>query len=395
MRILLLHNRYLFRGGEDASFESEASLLRDQGHEVEEYIQDNKKIASISTVEAGLRTSWSRRDFKQLRTLISIKRPDVMHIHNSFPLISPAAYYAAKAEGIPIVQTLHNYRLLCPSAILFRSNQVCEECIGKSVPWPGIYHKCYKQSRLASMSVAIMLSVHRFIKTYKNNVNRYIALSEFAVDKFIEGGLPREKIVIKPNFVHPDPGYEKSSGDFALYIGRLVEEKGLSVLLEAWKRLGKRYPLKIAGDGPMQAEVAEAAERIDGVEILGRIPPEQVYDLMRASAFLVFPSIWYEVLPRTIVEAFSVGRPVVCSRMGAMTSLIHHRRNGLHFTPGDLEDLADKIRWCFNNPHMIKDMGGEARLEFETKYTAERCYEMIMNIYRHAGEDRSLQPSLF
>jgi glycosyltransferase involved in cell wall biosynthesis len=342
-------------------------------------------VATMNPVALAGSTVWNRSSYRELRSLIRRERPQVAHFHNTLPLISPAGYYAAKAEGVPVVQTLHNYRLLCPNALFFRDGRVCEDCQGKSVPWPGVLHACYRGSRPASATVAAMLTTHRGLRTWTEQVDVYVVTTEFARDKFIQGGLPEEKLIVKPNFLHPAPSLAEVPGDYALFVGRLSPEKGVGTLLAAWERPGDLMPLRIVGDGPLAGEVGHAAKNLDGVEWLGKQPRERVLALMRGASLLIFPSTCYENFPVTIVEAYAVGLPVIASNLGGMSSLIDDGRTGLHFRPDDPEDLALKVRWASAHPAELAGMREEARGEFEAKYTAERNYGALMEIYETAA----------
>lgn len=379
MKILSVHNRYQIRGGEDECHQAEIHLLHQRGHRVEVYEESNDRIAILSKGEAALRTLWSKEAYQTVRQRLQQQPCDIVHIHNFFPLISPAVYYAAKAEGVPVVQTLHNYRLLCPNALFFREGQVCEDCLGKPIPYPGIVHACYRDNRAASGSVAAMLTLHRGFNTWNKTVDRYIALTEFARQKFIQGGLPAEKIVVKPNFVDPDPGVGQGMGGYALFVGRLSVEKGLDTLLAAWEQLPSPIPLKIVGDGPLAEHVTAAQS--GKIEYLGRKPMTEVHELMGNAQFLIFPSKWYETFGRVAIEAFAKGTPVVAANIGAIAELVDHGRTGLHFQPGHPQDLARQVQWAIEHPHELATMRQQARAEFETKYTAERNYQRLMEIY--------------
>lgn len=385
VHILTVHNRYLIRGGEDEGSEIDCGLLRSHGHKITNYVQDNKKVSELSPLRVGLRTVWSTEDYKALRNLIRQLKPDVVDVQNFFPLISPAVYYAAKAERVPVVQTLHNYRLLCPNAMFFRDGKVCEDCLNKAVPWPGVLHSCYRQSRAASGAVAAMLTTHRALSTWTRMIDVYVSLTEFARQKFIQGGLPGEKIMVKPNIVHPDPGPGQGRGGYAIFVGRLSPEKGIDTLLTAWERLSNRMPLKIVGDGPLSDKVAACAQRLPGVEWLGRRPLEQIYELVGEAAFLVFPSKWYETFGRVAVEAFAKGTPVIASKIGAISELLESGRTGLHFRPGDAEDLIAQVEWALAHPAELAQMRVAARVEFEAKYTADRHYRKLLEIYTRAA----------
>jgi glycosyltransferase involved in cell wall biosynthesis len=384
VRVLVVHNYYQQPGGEDQVFAAEAHLLESRGHEVGRYVLHNDQIVELSRLRLGVATVWNGSSYRSLRDCVRIKRPDVVHFHNTFPLVSPAAYYAAKAEHLPVVQTLHNYRLLCPAATFYRNGGTCEDCLGKFTPYSGIVHACYRGSRAATGAVAAMLTVHRTIGTWKRQVDVYVALSAFASRKFVEGGLPAQKIVVKPNFLHPDPGAGDGSGRFALFAGRLTPEKGLHTLIESWRQITCRLPLKIVGDGPLAESVSQAARDIPGVEWLGRQPQHKAMELMRAAVILIVPSVWYECFPMTVVEAFASGLPVIASNIGSLSSIIEDGRTGLHFDPGNADDLARKVTWVLDNPNEITRMRWTARSEYQTKYSADRNYSMLVDIYRRA-----------
>jgi glycosyltransferase involved in cell wall biosynthesis len=384
MKILAVHNRYQQPGGEDEVFLAETTLLESYGHRVVRYSTHNDRVADMNPLALAANTLWNTSTYRELRALIRRERPHVAHFHNIFPLVSPAGYYAARAEGVPVVQTLHNYRLLCPNALFFRDGRACEDCMGKVVTWPGIVHKCYRGSRAASGLVTAMLTTHRALGTWTKMVDVYIALTEFARRKFIEGGLPAEKLIVKPNFVYPDPGPGEGGGGYALFVGRLAPEKGTETMLAAWDRLGTRIPLKIVGDGPLRDRVVEAAARQSNVEWLGHRPVEDVHALMRKADMLIFPSEWYEGFSRVTAEAFAAGTPIIVADIGAATELVEHGRTGLKFRPRDPEDLAAQTGWFFSNPEEHVRMRREIRAEYEAKYTAERNHQMLMEIYDSA-----------
>ena len=332
--------------------------------------------------------------FIEMRRLIGSHRPEVVHCHNTFPLISPAAYYAARAEGVPVAQTLHNFRLVCVNAILLRDGKPCEDCLGAAVPWRGVARNCYRNSRAASAAVATMITAHRLLGTWRNAVGAYIALSEFSRGKFIDGGLPADKIIVKSNFLYPDPGEGPGNGGYVAYIGRLSPEKGVETLLSAWRRLGSTTPLKIAGDGPLAPAVQEAAAQNAAIEWLRDVSHEAVYDLIGAAAFLVLPSQCYEsAVPRAAIEGFAKGTPVIVPRLGAMAAIVEDGRNGLCFEPGNPEDLAAKIRRLVSDSAGLKRMRRAARATFDRNFTAEANYEALMAVYARAVDGHSRQGS--
>jgi glycosyltransferase involved in cell wall biosynthesis len=389
MNILMVHNRYQIRGGEDECFEAEVGLLREQGHTVDRHEVNNDHVAKLSPVDVALGAVWSQSTYGTIRRRLAQFPYDIVHVHNFFPLVSPAVYYAARTHHVPVIQTLHNYRLLCPSATLFRNNTVCEACLDQAVPWPGVMYGCYRENRAISAIVAMMITSHRLLRTWTQKVDTYIALTEFARSKFIQGGLPAEKIVVKPNFVAPGLEAGQGQGGFALFVGRLSPEKGVGLLLNAWEALDNTIPLKIVGDGPLAADVNAKIEKMPNVEWLGRKLLNEVYALLQQATVLVFPSIWYEGLPRTIIEAFAAGTPVIAGDLGSMSSLIQPDRTGLHFSPGDETDLAAKVTWAFTHPRSLTQMRQWARLEYEQKYTANANYQQLMDIYRAACHSKS------
>lgn len=384
MRVLLCHNHYQLRGGEDLSFEDEAWLLRSRGHSVGLFELRNEAIHDMTPWGLVRRTIWNSKSANQLRHLIRREKPDVLHCTNIFPLISPSVYSAARSEGIPVVQGLHNYRLICPNACLFRDGRVCEDCLGKLFPWPGIVHGCYRDSRAASAVVATMLGVHRWLDSWNRGVTRYVTPSEFSRLKLIEGGLPADRISVKPNFLRVVPEFGAGAGNYAVFVGRLSPEKGLNVLLDAWKSVASELDLKIVGDGPLSALVQAAASADPRIVWLGHRPTEEVLSIIGNARFLVMPSIWYETFGRTIIEAFAKATPVVVSDAGAMSELVSDGRTGLHFKMGDPVDLAEKVRFLVSNRSFTEQLRMNARHEFEKHYTAELNYRMLMDLYELA-----------
>lgn len=389
LKVLSVHNHYQQLGGEDTIFQTEADLLESRGHEVFRYTQHNDDVEDMSAISLGMATLWNRDIYRDLRALVREIRPDVAHFHNTFPLISPAAYHAVKAEGVPVVQTLHNFRLLCSNGLFFREGRVCEDCMGKPVAWPGILHGCYRDSAVSSAAVTATVNLHRWLGTWTNAVDTFIAYSHFALDKFVQGGIPADKLAFKTNFLYPAPDIGTGSGGYALFVGRLSPEKGIATLLKAWETLGPSIPLKIAGDGPLGPEVAAAAEQNPGVEWLGRQPLNTIYELMGEASCLLVASEWYETFGRVGIEAMAKGTPPVVSDIGALAELVEPYRNGLRFQPGDAADLIDKVQWLLAHPQELADMRRQTRADFETKYTADANYCRLIEIYTQTVESYS------
>jgi glycosyltransferase involved in cell wall biosynthesis len=384
MRVLMVHCRYQIRGGEDECYEAEQRLLREAGVEVDGYEDDNRRVEQRGAVRTAVATVWSESAYRGIRARLRERRYDLVHVHNFFPLISPAVYHAAQAEGCAVVQTLHNYRLWCPAGIFYRDGHVCEDCLGKAVPWPGVVHACYRDSRAGTATVAAMLAGHRLIGTWRSKVDLYIALNEFMRQKAIAGGVPAGKIAIKPNFVSHDPGMGDGAGGFALFAARLNREKGVPELLAAWQRLGARIPLKIMGDGPLTEEVRRAAAANPALDYLGRRPLAEFYELLGAARFFIFTSTWYEGFPRVISEAYARGTPIVASAIGPIAEVVANGRTGLHFRPGDVDDLVAKVAWLLDHPEEEAALRQNARAEFEAKYTAAVNLEQLLAIYERA-----------
>lgn len=376
LRVLVAHNRYQQRGGEDAVVAAEVKLLRARGHAVELFELDNVEISQMSKLRVLSDTLWSRRAFSAVEDLMARFGPHVLHAHNTFPLISPAIYWAAGRAGIPVVQTLHNFRLLCPQAMFLREAKVCEDCLGK-IPWRGVVRKCYRGSMLQSGVVASMLGLHRGLGSYSGKVTRYIALNEFCRAKFVQGGMAPEKVVVKPNFadIAPAPAYARKGG---LFVGRLAAEKGTATLLNAL-RLLPGVSIDVVGSGPEQELL-----RHPGVRAAGWLEPERVRQMMYRAAYLVMPSVWYETFGMVLVEAFACGLPVLATRLGSMAEAIAHERTGLLFSAGSAEDLAKKIAWAERNPEHMRIMGRNARAEYESKYTPDVNYSRLLQIYQDA-----------
>jgi glycosyltransferase involved in cell wall biosynthesis len=383
MNILLVHDRYKWKGGEDAVVDAEAALLERHGHTVVRYEASNEAIAADgvgSRVQTAMRSIWNHQRYRQLRGLIRRHQIAVMHCHNTFPLVSPAAYYAAAAEHVPVVQTLHNYRLVCVNAQLFRNGGPCEACVGHS-PLLGVIHACYRGSRLASAAVGAMLVAHRLASTWRRHVDRYIVLTDFARRLFVSAGLPADRVTIKPNFVDPDPGLGQHAGEYALFVGRLSLEKGVAILIDAWRQLGGTVPLRIVGDGPLRPLVEGACHESPGMTYMGSRSTADVLELMKQATFLVLPSLWYEGFPLVLIEAFSTGLPAVVSAHQSLIETIAGGELGWCAASGNAEDLATVVRKAWSSRNEVAARGLAAREAFLKKYSADANYVSLLGIY--------------
>ena len=373
MKIILVHCHYQQHGGEDVVFEQERKLLESAGHEVQVFLRSNFEVDSYSGLKRLVllqKAIWNDSTRDNFAKMLRQEKPDLVHVHNTWIMISPSIYSACREAGVAVVQTLHNYRLLCPVGTFFRDGKICEECLEHTL-WRSLRNGCYRDSRAETAAVSLMLAVHRNRHTWERDVTAYIVLTEFARKKFLSGGFPPEKIFVKPNFVAPDPLPRAGDGSYAIFAGRLSPERRVSTLLDAWTRLRCRIPLRIIGPGVEREELEKRAVRdnLDMVEFTGLLPRDQTIAAIKGARFLIFSSEWFETFGLTMVEAFACGVPVICSRMGAMQEIVDEGRTGLHFMPGSGEDLAEKVEWACNHRERMQEMGEEARQEYERKYT--------------------------
>ena len=389
MRIVVCHNYFRERGGEDQVFEEEVRLLRVRGHEVATFVRHNDDFQSRGeTVRVALSSPWNRRAAADLEDLVRKKRADIVHFHNWFPQISPAGFYAARRGGAAVVQTLHNYRWACPKGIFFRDGMVCEECIGRRVPWPAVRHSCYRDSKAGSSVVSVTIGLHNVLNTTHRVIDAFIAPGPFMKGKMVEAGLPRERIHIKPNFLSADPGPGSGEGGYMMYLGRLSLEKKVDTLLAAWARLGRTVPLKVAGVGPLRSDVEAAAHNDPSIEYLGFAPNDALDGLLGDARALLFTSGTYEGMPMTILKAYAKGTPVIANRLGAMQDMVEDGRTGWHVTPNDPEELARVVKIAFNPSLDVNPMRDAARSKYLMNYTPDRVYETAMKVYQAAIRHR-------
>lgn len=377
--VLVAHNYYQQPGGEDVVVAAETALLRDKGHHVILFTRHNDDVTRISKLALARNAVYNSAVYDDIKQLVRREQIDVVHVHNTLPLLSPAVYYGARDAGAAVVQTLHNYRYVCPAATLYRNGQLCEDCLSGTGYLPAVAHGCHK-NRMTSLVTSLSLAAERRRKAKQDPVNRYIALTDFARDKLVSGGLPNTQIAVKPNFLFYDPGPGTGQGDYALFVGRLSEEKGIKTMLHAWRELPE-LELKVVGDGPLETLVSMAP-----VTYLGRQPKNEVVKLMQNARLLIFPSEWYEGFPMTLVEALACGLPVVASRLGSMASIIDENIGAL-FTPGDASSLVKVVKQLERSSLTDKQLA--ARKRFEACYSADRNYTLLMAIYAAAQARRA------
>ncbi|MGB9149754.1 MAG: glycosyltransferase family 4 protein [Burkholderiales bacterium] len=391
MKILLAHCFYRSSSpsGEDVVFRNERALLEDHGNTVIslERFNDNIEDRSFaSKISLSHETVWSRPSYDAVVTAIQKSKPDVAHFHNTFPQLSPSVYAACQDSGVPVVQTLHNFRLVCANGLLMRKGKPCEDCLSGGVI-NALIHRCYRNSLPATSVISWMQVKNRHQGVYHRQVNRYIALTQFSIPRFIEGGLPEYRIAVKPNFLPSPPAFSREKERYAVFVGRLTAEKGISTLLEAWKKLPD-FALKIFGDGELRQELEKKLSRDKiNAEFFGFRPRNEVLAAVSKASFQIIPSECYEGFPLALLEAYASGTAVLVSRLGGLDELVIDRETGRKFEAGNPDSLAKIAQQLISNPEQLTQLGRQAREEFDRKYTAERNYDQLMKIYHEAIND--------
>ena len=382
MRVLIVHNRYQQAGGEDTVVANEHALLNSYEWETRLWSVSNDAITGAwSKITTAIRTSYSGPARDELARIIAEFAPTVVHVHNFFPLLSPSVYDACRVAGAAVVQTLHNYRTICPGALQARDGHPCEDCIGAS-PYQAALHGCYRGSRIGSLAVARMVDTHRRRGTWSDKVDRFIALSAFAKGKFVAAGFPADRIAVKPNSAEDRRVITSAARAGALYVGRLSPEKGIETLLRAWNDVN--VPLRLVGNGASRGVVEKATG--SRVVTLGHKTPAEVAAEMAEAAFLILPSQVYENFPMVVAEAYCQGLPIIASRIGALEEIVDDGATGLLFSSGDAYDLATKVRWAHQHQEAMRIMGANARRVYEEKYSPSINFAQLANIYEAAIE---------
>jgi glycosyltransferase involved in cell wall biosynthesis len=409
MRVLLVHNRYRTSApsGEDAAVGNERRMLESRGVEVFNFDRCNDDLndSSLASKAAmAVNTIWSRRSRSELQKVLCNVRPDIVHVHNTFSILSPSIYGACKAEGVPVIQTLHNFRFFCPSALFLRDGKPCESCLDKSL-LQSVRYRCYRGTLGATATLAAMLTLHRAIGTYSRDIDRYIILTQFGRSKAVKGGIPEHKLVVKPNFLPNPPTPGRGGGGYVTYVGRLLEGKGTETLVRAWRHLPS-VKLKIIGDGALRPELEAIVRREHlNVEFAGIQQKAAVLDVISNAEFLIVPSECYEGFPLVIAESFACGTPVLASRIGSMEELIEDKVTGRKFAAGDALALAEGVRLMLADQVGLRRMRANARAYFDARLTEQQNYVQLMNIYsevlaeasrpakiKHARIQRDLSP---
>ena len=389
-RVLQVHTRYRQAGGEDEVVTGEKQLLERAGIEVHQVTFDNADLHEGVSLLGDLRLAgsaiWSRAAGRRIREAISEHRPQVAHVHNTFSAASPSVVAAAAAAGVPVVHTLHNYRLVCPVATLFRDGHVCTDCVGRAIQWPAVVHRCVRASRPQSLVVAATNGFHRARGTFHRDVSQYIALTQFQREWMIEGGLPSSRITVVPNSLSSDPGQAAGAREGLLFAGRLSVEKGIGPLLSAAALVPGL--VAVAGDGPYAQQV-QRADTEGLVTYLGHLSRAAVAERIGAAIALVVPSVWFEGFPLVLLEAFARGTPVIASRIGSLAELVEHGKTGLLAEPGDPRDLAERMTWASEHPGDMGRMGATARERYEERFDADVHLTALVAAYETAMDRRT------
>ncbi len=382
MKIIMVHNRYQYQGGEDSVFQLESEMLSQHGHSVEQLVFDNKEIQnSMDKFLLSIKGIYNSKSGADLARVINRFKPDVIHVHNFFPLASPSIFFVAKKYGIPVVVTLHNFRLICPSATLYHNNKIYEKNIHSLFPWDGVWKGVYRKSKLQTAGLAVITAFHNIAGTWKNKIDKFIVLTQFAKQKFTDSALrvSESQFVVKPNFVDDYGKNENKREDFFLIVGRLSEEKGIDTLLKAVTLAD--FKLVIIGDGPLKDRVEAATQSNSNITYLGFQQKPAIVDYLKRCKALIFPSVCYEGFSMTLLEAFSTGAPVISSRIGSMAEIVRDHENGLHFEAGNALDLVDKIRLLNGDQSLSELLSNNARQTYLGHYTSKTNYKILIDIY--------------
>lgn len=390
MKVLLVHNYYSSRvpSGENSVFVAERELLRKHGCEVQVFTCSNDEIAErgiAGKMLGAICAPWNPKAARRLRRQLQSFKPDVVHIHNTFPLISPSIFYAIGKKAARVL-TLHNYRIFCSAGIPMRDGNVCTECLSARSATPSIIHGCYRNSRLATLPVAANVALHRALGTWTNQVDAFICLSEFQRALMVQSGLPREKVYVKPNFYPGDPSVVPWADrqPYVVFAGRLTPEKGLISLLRAWQKWGVMAPeLRLIGEGELRSELERMAGTLP-VRFLGQLSADDTHSQIAHARLLILPSECFEGFPMVVREAFAFGTPTAVSDLGPLNSIVEHGKSGIVFRPSNPDSLLEAVHVAWRADGLLEELGRGAHREFQEKYTEDINYAILANIYRQA-----------
>lgn len=380
MKILIIHNPYLEKGGEDEVVNAEIRLLKGYGHEVIFYEKSNAFIERLPFFKklffVLFELRFSKVIYKEIKAIVAREKPDIAHIHNIFFCITPSVYLALKEENVPIVQTLHNYRFICGRGTFFKNGAICEKCRDKRF-FNSVIGRCWRNSFVLSFLLArIFYEEKNFLKY----IDSFIVLSNFSKLKFIEFGLEERKLHLKGNFLEIENKENRLDQDYALFIGRIVDYKGIETLIKAFK-LNPLLKLKIIGDGPLKKDMRGFTVSLDNIQWLGKLEKDDVFEAIKGSSFLIFPSECYENMPLAIMESFAFSKPVIASNLGAIKELVIDGVNGMLFQGGDASDLSAKASYLLSHNKERIEMGKNANKIYQERFNKEKNYQDLMGIY--------------
>jgi glycosyltransferase involved in cell wall biosynthesis len=400
VKILLVHNFYgsTAPSGENTAYSAEAALLRHRGHSVDEFTRHSDEVLHdgfAGTLRSAASVVWNPFSLRLLKRTLRETKPDIVHVHNTFPLLSPSVFYASRERNIPTVMTLHNYRMGCAAGTALRNDQPCTLCLDNKSVIPALRYGCYRESRIATLPVAAMIAYNNARDTWRSNVDAFITLTDFQKEKMIRFGLLQESLFVKPHFLDdpPQPVPWTNRENKIVFVGRLYAAKGIHILLDAWRRMGKRAPhLEVIGDGPMREELVHSvreSEAPGSVSFLGNVSHDEAMKRMSSAKLLVVPSVCYEGFPMVVQESFALGVPVAASNIGSLPYLITEDKNGRLFVPGDPVDIITCVTRLLADDARLRFLAEGARRDFDEKYTAEKNYSALMAIYEAAAERRA------
>jgi glycosyltransferase involved in cell wall biosynthesis len=395
VKILLVHNFYgsTAPSGENTAFVSESNLLRNRGHSIAEFTRHSDELLQqglYGTVRGALGTVWNPVSLRKLKSALREIRPEIVHVHNTFPMLSPSVLYATSELNIPTVMTLHNYRIGCSAATALRKDEPCTLCLDRKSVLPALRYGCYRDSRLATLPVSLMIALHNAKNTWKKNVDAFITLTEFQKEKMLQFGIPEASLFVKPQFLEnpPEPLPWQRRDSKAVFIGRLYAAKGIHILINSWKKWGKNAaPLEIIGDGPMRNELMSAAgksEAASSISFLGNLSHAEAMRRLASAKLLILPSLCFEGFPMVVQEAYAYGVPIAASNIGSLPYLIAENRTGTLFTSGNAESLLASVQSLLADDKQLRILGAQAKQEFDSKYTAGKNYDILMRIYASA-----------
>ena len=391
MKILLVHNFYgsTAPSGESQVFEVEKGLLQSRGHVLAEFTRHSDEIRGQGlwgAIKGAAATPWNPWAARAIRQVVARFRPDIVHVHNTFPLISPAIFHALAGTGVARVLTLHNYRLFCPAAIPMRAGNVCTDCLDRRSVLPALQHGCYRHSRLATVPLALNVALHRAAGTWTKQVDAFIALTEFQRQRVADAGLPADRVHVKPNFYPGNPVVVPwtQRQPYVVFAGRLTAEKGVSTLVRAWQQWGPNAPeLRILGEGELRGELERMAAGLP-VRFLGQLSAVEAQQQIAEASLLVLPSECFEGFPMVVREAFAFGTPAAVSDLGPLPSIVRNGESGVVFKAGNPASLLQELRKAWRTPGLLVQLGHGARAAFEANYTEDANYRMMMMIYEKA-----------